>query len=145
MEGVGIDGGLSRGSSMHRPGSEDPHRRQQKFWPLCVMWLICLYGKAIKAQIVPNLGHLKNRLDPPLCPPSTPAGNFRRRVYEDPDWREQKSSITAWTGHCQNVFTFGCRFYESREMRDNKLTIVLRNTFFKSCWHNFMCIDDINL
>ena len=30
-----VDGGLSRGSSMRRPGSEDPHQRQQKlnYWP----------------------------------------------------------------------------------------------------------------
>ena len=26
-----VDGGLSRGSSVRRPGSEDPHRRLRKF------------------------------------------------------------------------------------------------------------------
>ena len=28
---AGVNGGMSGGSSMHRPGSEDPHRRQRKF------------------------------------------------------------------------------------------------------------------
>ena len=28
---AGVDVGLSRGSSVPRPGSEDPHRRQRKF------------------------------------------------------------------------------------------------------------------
>ena len=35
-----VDGGLSGGSSVNRPGSEDPHRREQKFlgiFPLLVV------------------------------------------------------------------------------------------------------------
>ena len=28
---AGVDGGLSGGASVRRPGSEDPHQRQQKF------------------------------------------------------------------------------------------------------------------
>ena len=28
---TGVDGGLSGGSSLRRPGGEDPHQRQQKF------------------------------------------------------------------------------------------------------------------
>ena len=31
---AGADGGPSGGSSVHIPGSEDPHRRQQKFFLL---------------------------------------------------------------------------------------------------------------
>ena len=31
---AGVDGGLSGGSGMHRPGSEDPHRRQRNFYYL---------------------------------------------------------------------------------------------------------------
>ena len=45
---TGVDGGLSGGSSVHRPGSEDPHRRQRKFSLfLCMVkpWsMIFLYG-----------------------------------------------------------------------------------------------------
>ena len=32
---AGVDGGLSGGSSVRRPGSEDPHRHQRKFSILC--------------------------------------------------------------------------------------------------------------
>ena len=36
---AGVDGGLSEGSSVRRPGSEDPHLRQRKFSLILLEWV----------------------------------------------------------------------------------------------------------
>ena len=35
-----VDGGLSRGSRVRRPGSEDPHRRERKFSTLVIIQIV---------------------------------------------------------------------------------------------------------
>ena len=38
-----VDGGPSRGSRMHRPGSEDPHRRQWKLLIIFYAYYACMH------------------------------------------------------------------------------------------------------
>ena len=48
-----INGGLSRGSCMHRPGSEDPHRRERKFFSCCCYRPIRAYRRNLKFCMPP--------------------------------------------------------------------------------------------
>ena len=51
---AGVDGGLNGGSSVRRPRSEDPHRRQRKFYVCCQAQILsvlnwCSGQKLVKA------------------------------------------------------------------------------------------------
>ena len=50
-----VDGGPSRVSSVHRPGSEDPHRCQRKFYNICLesinIMLICGINQVLLVKI----------------------------------------------------------------------------------------------
>ena len=47
---TGVDGGLSGGSSVRRPGSEDPHRRQRKLLGL-MTFNVYIYSNQYKHQL----------------------------------------------------------------------------------------------